>query len=244
MSFSEQVKEEILNNIDNTNEKVNKIERFGERLTSTSKKNNLTDEYGEFFEIVNLDETDIKNILKGVFLASGCVVDPMRDYHLEINFKNKACTDYIYDILSLLEFTPKIVKRKNTKSYVIYIKESDQIVTFLSLLEANKAVLDFEQVRVEKQVKNNINRNINCETANLAKTIKSSVRQIEAITKLKESGMFNNLDEKLKYAASLREKYPDKSLTYIIENKDKSIKLSKSGLKHRLDKLIEIAENK
>lgn len=242
MSFSEQVKEEILNNIDKTNERINKIERFGEHLTSTSKKNVLIDEYGDLFEIVNLGEVDIKNILKGVFLASGCVVDPMRDYHLEITFKNKACTDYIYHILSLLEFTPKIVKRKNTKSYVIYIKESDQIVTFLSLLEANKAVLDFEQVRVEKQVKNNINRNINCETANLAKTIKSSVRQIEAITKLKESGMFNNLDEKLKYAASLREKYPDKSLTYIIENQDKNIKLSKSGLKHRLDKLVEIAK--
>lgn len=243
MSFSEQIKEELLKKQNSKNDKLNSYERFGEYLTYTNTKNELKKDYSSYFEISNLTESEIKSILKGVFLSSGCIVDPEKDYHLEISFKNKACTDYIYDVLSLLEFTPKIIKRKNTNNYVIYIKESDQIVTFLSLLEANKSVLVFEQIRVEKQVKNNINRAVNCETANLAKTIKSSVKQIEAINNLKENGKFNNLDDKLKYVASLREKYPDKSLAFLVDKIPSDIKISKSGLKHRLDKIEDISEN-
>lgn len=243
MSFSEQIKNEILNNMGN-NEDIHYLEAesFGELLTQSNTKNELKEKYTCFFDISKLDEKEIKEVLKGVFLSSGCVVDPILDYHLEIYFKNKACTEYIYDILSLLEFTPKILKRKNTNSYVIYIKESDQIVTFLGLLEANRAVLKFEQVRVEKQVKNNINRSINCETANLTKTITSSVKQLDAIKKIKKNGRFEALDNKLKYVATLREKYPDKSLAYIASKTNKENRLTKSGLKHRLDKLIEIAE--
>ena len=243
MSFSEQIKNEILNNIDNKkNTKYLKAEKLGELLTESLTKSELKEDYNEYFNIAKLDEKNIKAILKGVFLSSGCVVNPSLNYHLEIYFRNKACSSYIYDILSLLEFTPKILKRKNTNNYVIYIKESDQIVTFLGLLEANRAVLDFEQVRVEKQVKNNINRSINCETANLSKTIASSVKQLEAIKKLKKEGRLDTLNEKLKYVASLREKYPDKSLSYIAEMTNIENKLTKSGLKHRLDKLVEIAE--
>lgn len=243
MSFSEQIKNEILINIDNEkNSKYLEAEKLGELLTQVNTKTELKEKYYEYFDIAKLDENCIKSILKGVFLSSGCVVNPNLNYHLEIYFKNKACTTYIYDILSLLEFTPKILKRKKTNNYVIYVKESDQIVTFLGLLEANRAVLDFEQVRVEKQVKNNINRNINCETANLSKIISSSVKQLEAIEKLKNTGRLDALNEKLKHAASLREKYPDKSLSYIAEMTNKEDKLTKSGLKHRLDKLIEIAK--
>ncbi len=246
MSFSENIKDEILKSCSNLkNDYYINAESFGELLTQASTKNNLKANYNEYFDISKLDEICIKNILKGVFLSSGCVVNPNLNYHLEIYFKNKACTEYIYDILSLLEFTPKILKRKNTNSYVIYIKESEQIVTFLSLLEANNAVLEFEKIRVEKQVKNNINRNINCETANLTKTIKSSMKQLDAIKTIKENNMFDNLDEKLKYVATLREKYPDKSLSYISDKTkvDRINILTKSGLKHRLDKLIEIADN-
>lgn len=243
MSFSEQIKNEVLNNVDNKkNSKYLKEEKFGELLTESLTKSELKEEYNEYFDISKLDEMRIKSILKGVFLSSGCVVNPSLNYHLEIYFKNKTCAIYIYDILSLLEFTPKILKRKNTNVYVIYIKESDQIVTFLGLLEANKAVLDFEQIRVEKQVKNNINRSINCETANLTKTIASSIRQLDAIEKLKQKGKFDLLDPKLKYVASLRQQYKDKSLSYIASKTDKQDRLTKSGLKHRLDKIIEIAD--
>lgn len=243
MSFSEQIKNEILSNINGSKEiNYKEAESFGELLTQVSTKKELKEKYISFFDISKLDEIEIKEILKGVFLSSGCVVDPSLDYHLEIYFKNKSCTEYVYDILSLLEFTPKILKRKNTNNYVIYIKESDQIVTFLSLLEVSRAVLKFEQVRVEKQVKNSINRSINCETANLTKTITSSVKQLDAIKKIKEKGRFEALDSKLKYVAMLREKYPNKSLAYIAEKTNNENKLTKSGIKHRLDKLIEISE--
>ena len=244
MSFSEQIKNEILSNINGSKEiNYQEAESFGELLTQVSTKKELKEKYISFFDISKLDEIEIKEILKGVFLSSGCVVDPSLDYHLEIYFKNKSCTEYVYDILSLLEFTPKILKRKNTNNYVIYIKESDQIVTFLGLLEVNRAVLKFEQIRVEKQVKNNINRSINCETANLTKTITSSVKQLDAIKKIKKSGRFDALDSKLKYVAMLREKYPDKSLSYIAKKTNNENKLTKSGIKHRLDKLIEISKD-
>lgn len=245
MSFSEEIKNEILNSIEKSTKKLDKIkyESFGEMLTQTNKKNDLKDEYSQFFDISKLNEDEIKYVLKGVFLSSGCVVNPSLDYHLEISFKNKACTEYIYDILSVLEFTPKILKRKNSNNYVIYIKDSDQIATFLGLLEANNSVLKFEQIRVEKQVKNNINRTINCETANLSKTIASSVKQLEAIKNLKKCGEYDRLEEKLKYVARLREKYPDKSLAFIASKTNVENKLTKSGLKHRLDKIIEISNN-
>ena len=123
MSFSEQIKTEILNNLENKKIRYSDLERFGEYLTISTAKNELKEEFGEYFDISKLDEKKIKILLKGVFLSSGCIVNPNYNYHLEITFKAKACATYVYDILSLLEFTPKIVKRKNANNYVIYIKE-------------------------------------------------------------------------------------------------------------------------
>ena len=91
MSFSEEIKNEILNSIEKNTKKLDKIkyESFGEMLTQTNKKNDLKDEYSQFFDISKLNEDEIKYVLKGVFLSSGCVVNPSLDYHLEISFKNK-----------------------------------------------------------------------------------------------------------------------------------------------------------
>ncbi|MDO4282792.1 MAG: DNA-binding protein WhiA [Clostridia bacterium] len=242
MSFSSDVKDEILKNFSG-NQKTCciKAEKFGEYLTSVPLKNILGNEFKEYLDISKLKECCIKSILKGVFLGSGCIVDPMLDYHFEVIFKNKACGEYILNLLSVLDFTPKMIKRK--KQNVVYFKESEQISLFLSILGANNAVLKFEQIRVEKEVKNSINRTTNCETANLSKTINSAVKQIEAIKKLKEHGKFASLNDKLKYTANLRLKYPTESLDYIASKtaKDEKNKISKSGLKHRLDKLIQLA---
>lgn len=242
MSFSEEIKNELLTNINNKSSYIN-YESFGELITQVDLKSKLQEDYNQFFDISKLTEKEIKSICKGAFLSSGCIVDPNADYHFEVYFKNKACAEYFYDLLSLLEFTPKLLKRKQNHNYIIYIKDSDQIVTFLSLLEANKSVLKFEQIRVEKQVKNNINRNINCETANLTKTISTSLKQLDAIKKIKKSGKYESLDEKLKYVASLREKYKDKSLAFIAQKTKGTNKLTKSGIKHRLNKLMEISKN-
>jgi hypothetical protein len=244
MSFSSQVKEEILNKISRKKENMYlPAESFGEYLTQASFKNDLNEEFGKYFKIEKLTEKEIKAILKGAFLSSGYIADPNLDYQLEINFKNKACADFLYNLLSVLEFTPRLLKRKNSKLYSLYLKDSNQISTFLGMIEVDKAVLEFEKVRVEKEVKNNINRNINCETANFAKTIKSSLKQIEAINKIKDNNLFDNLNEKLKYTAKLRLKYPNESLEFISNQTKNKDYITKSGLKHRLDKIIQIAQN-
>ena len=242
MSFSSEIKDEILSKVSNNKKKCcTQAEIFGEKITQTDLKSELLDDYKQMFNISCLDECCIKSILKGCFLSSGCIVDPNLDYHFEVTFKNKSCADYFLNLLSVLEFTPKILKRKKSNVYTVYFKEADKISFFLSLIEASRSKLKFEQIRVEKEVKNNINRTINCETANLAKVIKSSITQIEAIEKIKKKGKYNELNDKLKYTASLRLKYPNESLEFISNKTEGKNYVSKSGLKHRLDKIIQKA---
>lgn len=243
MSFSGQVREEILKFYDkNKDPYLIKAEKFGEYLTQAQYKNDLLNDFSDYFEISNLSEEEIKTVIKGVFLASGCIVDPKNDYRFEASFKNKSCAEYFLDMLSLLDFTPKLVKRPKANVYVIYFKESEQISYMLSLLEANKSMLQFEEIRVVKDVNNTKNRMSNCEMANMTKSVNSSLKQLEAIKKIKNNGRFSILSEKLKYTASLREKYPTATLEEISAKTEGKNKVSKSGLKHRLDKLIQIAD--
>ena len=125
----------------------------------------------------------------------------------------------------------------------MYFKESEQISYMLSLLEANKCMLKFEEIRVVKDVNNTKNRATNCEVANMTKSINSSLLQLNAINVIRKKGMFLKLNDKLKYTASLREQYPTDTLEQIASKTEGKNKISKSGLKHRLDKLIEIAQN-
>ena len=243
MSFSGQVREEILKFYDkNKDPYLIKAEKFGEYLTEAQYKNDLLKDFSDYFEISNLSEEEIKTVIKGVFLASGCIVDPKNDYRFEASFKNKSCAEYFLDMLSLLDFTPKLVKRPKANVYVIYFKESEQISYMLSLLEANKSMLQFEEIRVVKDVNNTKNRMSNCEMANMTKSVNSSLKQLEAIKKIKNNGRFSILSEKLKYTASLREKYPTATLEEISAKTEGKNKVSKSGLKHRLDKLMQIAD--
>ena len=243
MSFSGQVREEILKFYDkNKDPYLIKAEKFGEYLTQAQYKNDLLNDFSDYFEISNLSEEEIKTVIKGVFLASGCIVDPKNDYRFEASFKNKSCAEYFLDMLALLDFTPKLVKRPKANVYVIYFKESEQISYMLSLLEANKSMLQFEEIRVVKDVNNTKNRMSNCEMANMTKSVNSSLKQLEAIKKIKNNGRFSILSEKLKYTASLREKYPTATLEEISAKTEGKNKVSKSGLKHRLDKLIQIAD--
>ena len=243
MSFSSDIREEILDNFSREKNKecCIRAERFGEYLTVAKRKNEIEEDFLDLFNISNLNECCIKSIIKGIFVSTGCIVNPENDYHFEVVFKNKACLEYVIDLLSVLEFTPRFLKRDKINSYVLYIKEAEQISFLLSLLGASKALLRFENIRVEKNVKNSINRTINCETANLSKTIASSVKQIEAIEKIRKANKFNKLNNKLKSIAILREKYPEDSLDELSKKLSTSEKISKSGIKHRLDKLMEIA---
>ena len=164
-----------------------KAERFGEYLTEATYKNDLMEDFKDYFNISNLTEDEIKAVIKGVFLASGCIVDPKSDYRYEASFKNKSCAEYYIDVLSLLDFTPKLIKREKVGIYIVYFKESEQISYMLGLLEANRNMLAFENIRVEREVSNTKNRTNNCELANLAKSMNTAREQINAINKTRKS---------------------------------------------------------
>lgn len=232
MSFSEQIKDEILMT---KNKKCCILPlRYGELITE-SKDITLSD-----LKKVIKDTCCKKAFLKGVFLGSGCVVNPNTDYHFEITTKSKTYADYVIKLINEFELSPKQIKRNS--NHVIYLKGSEQISTLLAILGANKAVLEYENIRISKSITNNINRSVNCETANLTKTIEAAVKQQEAIRKLKKEDKFNDLNPKLKEIASLRLKFPEASLDELAEKC--SYKISKSGVYHRLNKIVKLAEEK
>lgn len=230
MSFSESIKNEIL---ENKNKKCCIVPlRYGELITETKDIS-----VSQIKEVVKKTCCK-KSFLKGMFLGSGCIVNPVTDYHFEISVKSKAYADYVIKIMQEFLLSPKVIKRGN--SYVVYLKEAEQIATLMAILEANKAVMEYENIRIDKSIKNNINRVVNCETANMSKIAIAAVNQIDAITKLKKSGTYDTLNDKLKEIANLRIKNPEASLD---ELKDKcSYKISKSGIYHRLNKIVNLAK--
>lgn len=177
--------------------------------------------------------------LRGAFLGCGSISDPQRMYHMEFTTTD---TDYAKKLAKLLisyEIPAKIIQRKNLQ--VIYIKDSEKIADVLNLTGAHNALLQMESIKVNKQVRNDINRLVNCETANLSKTVNTSERQIESINYILEKKGLDYLPENLQEIALLRKKHFDMSLKELGEIMDKP--LGKSGVNHRLKKIEEIAEN-
>ena len=172
--------------------------------------------------------------LREAFIKSGSITDPNKEYHLEVLFKTKKKAVELQNLLLNFEIQSRVIKKGN--GYITYIKNSEDIVSFLALIGANRGVLRFEEIRVLKDARNNVNRIVNCETANLNKTLGTSENQIKAIKRLKKSHKFNYLPEELKEVAEIRLKNPD--LSY--EDIGKLLKnpISKSGVSHRLNKII------
>lgn len=176
--------------------------------------------------------------LRGIFLAGGSITNPKKSYHLEIVTAALPKAEQLCEIIKIFEIEARIVKRK--KSYVVYIKDSSQIVDFLNLCEAHLALFDLENIRIEKEIRNTINRQVNCETANIGKTVRASVRQIDDICLIRDRRGLQSLPENLIEIAQLRLKYPDVSLKELGNRTNP--KIGKSGVNHRLRKLSEIAE--
>ena len=172
------------------------------------------------------------------FLLTGFINDPNKKSHLEISFKDEDKANELKKVLEKYGFKFKIVVRNG--KYLLYSKDGQEICNFLAFIGVNKAVLKFEEIRVLKETRNNINRVINCENANLDKIIKSSVEQIEAIDYLIEVGEFKGLDENLQEIALLRKENPSLSLDAL----GKLLKdpIGKSGANYRLKKIMEIAK--
>ena len=179
-----------------------------------------------------------KAFVRGTFLGSGTINNPEKKYHLEIFLKNLETAKYIIEILRKYSIDFKILER--SKKYAIYTKEGEEISKFLALMRASASVLKFEEIRVYRDIKNNINRKVNCETANLNKIVNSSVKQINDIKYIKERGKFNELSEQLKEIAIVRIENPDMSLEELGKLLKKPI--GKSGVNHRLRKIQKIVE--
>ena len=183
-------------------------------------------------------EEQIKRIcVREAFFFSLFINDPNKEYHLEIVFKTKKKCEQIKNILQEYSINARTIKRGN--NYILYLKDGEEISNFLALIGANSSVLKFEEIRVIKDTRNNINRLVNCETANINKIITAAVTQIKAIEHLKQINKFNDLPNNLKEIANLRLKNPDSSLEELGKMLKKPI--GKSGVNHRLNKIIEIA---
>ena len=187
----------------------------------------------------DISENGKRPIIRGAFLGAGSINNPEKTYHLEINLSNKHNLDCLFEIISNTNI--KCKKLELDKKYSIYLKDGEEISKLIALLGANKSILTFEDIRVQREMRGKVNRIVNCKTANLNKTINASVEQIEAIKKLQKSGEFNKLDENLKEIAILRLEYPDISLIEL--GKKLRNPVGKSGVNYRLKKIIEISKD-
>ena len=204
------------------------------------KVNGLIVKDGSKLEIKEIkdDEEYIKVLIRGVFLGSGSMNNPKNKYHLEISLSTKENRILISKKLQDAGIKNKELEGK--KSYSLYIKEGEEISNFLAYIGANKAVLKFEEIRVQRHMNNKVNRLVNCETANMNKTMNASIMQIEAIQKLKQKKQFNKLEPSLKEIAEIRLQYPNEPLSELGKHLKEPI--GKSGVNYRLKKIIEIAE--
>ncbi|QCX34473.1 DNA-binding protein WhiA [Caloramator sp. E03] len=176
--------------------------------------------------------------IRGAFLAGGSISNPEKTYHMEFVVNSIEQAEELTKLINSFGLTAKIIQRKN--SYVVYLKEGDQIIDLLNIIGAHSALLNLENVRIYKEMRNNVNRLVNCETANLNKTVDAAVRQIEAIEYIKEKVGLKKLPQGLREIADLRIKYPDVSLKELGEMLNPP--LGKSGVNHRLRKIEKIAE--
>ncbi|ANS76273.1 sporulation regulator WhiA [Paenibacillus yonginensis] len=177
--------------------------------------------------------------LRGAFLAGGSVNNPEgSSYHLEIASMYEEHCQALVDLAAEFHLNARCIERK--KGFIFYIKEGEKIIEFLSLIGAHQALFKFEDVRIMRDMRNSVNRIVNCETANLNKTIGAAVRQIENIKLLQREIGLDNLPDKLREVAEVRLAYPDMNLKEVGELLKGGV--SKSGVNHRLRKIDEMAD--
>ena len=176
--------------------------------------------------------------IRGAFLASGSISDPEKGYHFEIVTVSEKRAQQLQQIIRTCGIDVKTVVRK--KYHVVYAKEGEQIGDLLSLMEAPKARMNFENIRILKDVRNSVNRKVNCEAANLNKTANASLEQVRDIEYISEYYGLESLPENLRQAARLRLEKPDASLTELGKMMDPPV--SKSGVNHRFKKLKALAD--
>ena len=179
-----------------------------------------------------------RSYIRGAFISVGSVNNPEKNYHLEFVLPSYELAVQLRDLVNTFNLDSKVVERKD--HFVVYLKEGEQIVDLLNVMGAHIALMDLENVRIVKEMRNDINRKVNCETANLNKVVLAAVKQLEDITYIQQTIGLDKLPRQLKELAQLRLEYPDISLkelgTFL------SDPVGKSGVNHRLRKISNLAE--
>ena len=176
--------------------------------------------------------------IRGAFLSCGSISDPTKGYHLEFVCNNRTQAEQLQEIIGQIDIEAKIVCRK--KYFVVYVKEGAGIVELLNIMEAHVALMNLENLRILKEMRNSINRRVNCEAANIQKTVQASTRQVEDIIYLRDYYGFSRLPDNLREMAEVRLAYPEAALKELGEYLSPPV--GKSGVNHRLRKLSELAE--
>ena len=176
--------------------------------------------------------------LRGAFLASGSISDPEKFYHLEIVCATEAKAKQIRSIMATFNMEAKIVIRK--RYFVVYIKEGNQIVDMLNVMEAHLSLMEFENIRILKEMRGNVNRQVNCETANINKTVSAALKQVDDIVYIRDTIGFESLPPGLLQIARARLEKPEATLKELGEDLEPPV--GKSGVNHRLRKLCDMAQ--
>lgn len=205
----------------------------------------LINKDGEVFEELSIVKNVIvqqycckRAFIRGAFLASGSISDPEKSYHFEIVCAVRAKAEQLQKIMNSFGIDAKVILRK--KSYVVYVKEGAQIADLLNIIEAHVALMKFENVRIIKDMRNTVNRKVNCETANINKTVSAAVKQVEDIVYIRDTIGLENLSDALRDVAMTRLEYPEATLKELGDLLTTPI--GKSGVNHRLRKLGEMAD--
>jgi len=192
---------------------------------------------GEFGEDITKNDCCRRAYLRGAFLGAGSMNNPSGDYHLEFSSGDRSHAELLKELLAGFGIKAKLVQRK--QAYVIYLKGSEAIADTLNVLGSHRSLLEFENTRIVKDMRNRINRQINCENANLDKTVGAGLRQIEDIKLIEEKMGLVKLPDTLRQAAQARLSNPDSSLSDLAE----ILGIGRSGVNHRLRRLTEIAND-
>ncbi len=250
MSFSSEVKEELMKHYTKQphcqRAELEALLTFDEQRVKKDSRNNtfvynFTENKKTYTIKTNFDLTNDcckRAYLRGAFIAVGSITSPEKTYRLDFACKSEEIASFLVKIIENFNLHPKITTRRNR--YVVYLKEAVEISDMLAIIEANVAMMNFENARIIKEMRGSVNRQVNCETANLNKTISASMKQVEEINFIKQKNAFKKLDENLKQVANARLKNPDASLEEL--GKLLNPPVGKSGVNHRLRKISEIAK--
>lgn len=181
----------------------------------------------------------VRAYLRGVFLCVGSMSDPEKSYHLEFVCSKFEQAEQLRNLIQEFQIEAKVIKRK--KYYVVYLKEGAGIVDLLNVMGAHVSLMNLENLRIVKEMRNSINRRVNCEAANITKTVNAASKQIEDILLIQEHYGFENLPDSLRQMAEVRLEYPEAPLKELGGYLNPAV--GKSGVNHRLRKLSEIAED-